>query len=341
MKIKRVAPVVFMCLAAASSSFAIGIAKYAGEFLSMGVGARSLGMGSAYVALGGDVTYGYWNPAGLSSIKYPEMSAMHSRRFGGIVNYDYAGFAMPFGQKESVGLNLIRVAVDDIPIPVLPRPDLGLDQSYTDENGNTVSNRPYVDRYVNNADYALFLSYAKQKSRTFAYGANVKFIRRGVGDNSAWGIGFDVGALWQPVNRLTLGANFQDVTTTLLAWDTGTQELISPTLKTGFGYSVDLGFIASTLLLAGDTDVRFENRKFASQLNAGPVSFDFHGGTELLVRNLIALRVGDDLGHLTAGAGIRLPRLDIDYAFLSNDDFKVTHRVSLRLRFEESKFERK
>lgn len=339
-KYKIVLPVLFIYFIFANSAFSIGIAKYAGEFLSMGVGARSLGMGSAYVALGGDVTYGYWNPAGLANIQYPEISAMHSRRFGGIVNYDYAGFAMPFRGNASLGLNLIRVAVDDIPIPVLPRPDLGLDQSYTDENGNIVSNRPYVDRYVNNADYAIFLSYARQKSRAFAYGANAKFIRRGVGDNSAWGIGFDIGALWRPVDKLTLGANFQDVTTTLLAWDTGTQELISPTLKTGFGYSIDLGFISSTLLIAGDTDIRFENRKFASQLNAGPVSFDFHAGTELLVHNLIALRVGDDLGNLTAGAGIRLPRLDIDYAFLSNDDFKVTHRVSLRLRIEESRFER-
>ena len=48
------------------------------------------------------------------------------------------------------------------------------------------------------------------------------------------------------------------------------------------------------------------------------------GGVDLLatlpcdrVRNLIALRVGDDLGHLTAGAGIRLPRLDIDVGAFS------------------------
>ena len=43
-----------------------GIAKYAGEFLSLGVGGRALGMGGASVALANDVTAGYWNPAGLA-----------------------------------------------------------------------------------------------------------------------------------------------------------------------------------------------------------------------------------------------------------------------------------
>ena len=39
--------------------------KYSNEFLAIGVGARALGMGSAYTAVVNDVTSGYWNPAGL------------------------------------------------------------------------------------------------------------------------------------------------------------------------------------------------------------------------------------------------------------------------------------
>ncbi len=50
------------------------VAKYAGEFLSIGVGGRALGMGSAAVALASDVTAGYWNPAGLTGIMYPEVT---------------------------------------------------------------------------------------------------------------------------------------------------------------------------------------------------------------------------------------------------------------------------
>jgi len=47
------------------------IAKYAGEFMALGVGGRALGMGGAFVAVANDVTSGYYNPAGLANINYP------------------------------------------------------------------------------------------------------------------------------------------------------------------------------------------------------------------------------------------------------------------------------
>ena len=318
------------------------IAKYAGDFMSTGVGARALGMGGAHVAVGGDVTFGYWNPAGLANINYPELSAMHARRFGGIVNYDYAGFALPFQKKSSLGLSVIRLAVDDIPITALPRPDLAPYISYTDANGNTISNRPFVDYTVNDAEYAVYVSYAKQRSSRFSYGANFKFVRKGVGDDSAWGIGFDIGALWNPVGNLMAGVNVQDVTTTLLAWNTGRRELISPTVKTGLAYPIGLPSMKSVFLIAADADVMFEGRDFASQVSFGEVSMDFHVGGELNIRNVVALRIGKDaIGKLTAGAGIKLPRLDIDYAFLKHDELDTTHRVSIRLKLEEERFARR
>ena len=323
-----------------TSLFSLEFGKYAGEFMSIGVGARALGMGGAYVANRGDVTYGYWNPAGLATLHYPEVAAMHSRNFGGLINYDYAAFAMPFRANEGLGLSVVRLAVDDIPYTALPRPDLAINAQYTDEEGNVLFNRTFAEKWVNNADYAMYLSYANQRNSELAYGVNVKFIRRGLGDNSAWGVGFDVGVLWQPFDKLFLGANFQDATTTLLAWDTGTQELISPTLKTGLGYPIDIHFLSSQLLVLGDVDFRFEGRKTAAQLSVSEMSMDFHVGTELLLKRVVALRVGNDIGSLTAGAGIRLPRLDIDYAFLSHEHFDITHRVSIRLRIEEEKYSR-
>lgn len=330
----------------ASINFAAEIAKYAGEFMSTGVGARALGMGGAYAAKGGDVTYGYWNPAGLAALDYPEIAMMHSERFAGIINYDYAAFAMPFRKSETLGLSVTRLGVDDIPITALPRPDLPVDAIYEVQEDGTVkrkSNRPYVAKKVNDAEYAVYLSYSKRVQHRFSYGINAKFVRKGVGDNSAWGIGFDIGAIWRPWQKLMVGANFQDVTTTLLAWDTGTKELISPTLKTGLAYPFNLPFLKSDILFAGDVDTRFEGRTGdASQLNAGDISFDFRLGAELIVYNIVALRLGrDDLGYFTAGAGITLPRLDIDYAFMNHTQLNETHRISLRIRIEEKRFGRK
>ena len=308
-----------------------GVGKYAGEFMSTGGGARALGMGGAFVSISDGAEAGYWNPAGLSDIQYPQIIGMHSRRFGGIVNYDYAAFAIPFQQDAGFALSLIRLAVDDIPETELTNPNLDL--------GN--DNRPYVVRWLNNADYALYLSYAKEKNKALSYGANIKLIRRGVGDYSAWGIGFDFGLRLKLLDDLKVGANIQDATTTIIAWNTGRRELISPTLKTGFSYPLTLNFISSTAVIAADIDFRFEGRKYASQANISDISLDFHVGTEIKIKKVIALRVGTDIGNLSAGAGLHLPRLSADYAFLSHDELGKTHRVSLSISIEEEKFKRK
>jgi len=41
----------------------------AGQFLKIGVGARALGMGSAFSSVAGDGSSLYWNPAGISRLK--------------------------------------------------------------------------------------------------------------------------------------------------------------------------------------------------------------------------------------------------------------------------------
>src|SRR5690554_3125118 len=68
--------------------------KYSNEFLQIGVGARSLGMGNAMVAGVNDVTSVYWNPAGLTGVENKlDVSLMHSEYFAGIAKYDYIGLA--------------------------------------------------------------------------------------------------------------------------------------------------------------------------------------------------------------------------------------------------------
>jgi hypothetical protein len=304
-------------------------AKYAGEFMSLGVGARALSMGGASVALANDVTAGYWNPAGLSLMVYPQVTLMHAEQFGSLVNYDYGAVAMPFGTNASLGLSVIRLGVDDIPNTA----DAGIDQNGNlthDVNAPGFRIDPNRVTYFNAADWAFYFTYAKKESDEFSYGANVKLIRRDLGSNSATGIGFDVGLWYAPFEDIVFGANLQDVTTTFLAWDTGTNELIAPTMK---------------VVPAVDFDVRFENRRYASTLNVGPVSMDLHTGLEFQFKNIVALRAGyNDVKQWSMGAGVKLPKLDIDYSFarFSNltNGLDDTHRISLVFTFESEKFRR-
>ena len=85
-----------------------------------------MAMGNAQVASVTDGTAGYWNPAGLGQCKNnPQLNLMHAEYFAGIGKYDYVSLALPLkDNKRTLGLTLLRFAVDDIPNTIfLVQPD--------------------------------------------------------------------------------------------------------------------------------------------------------------------------------------------------------------------------
>jgi hypothetical protein len=340
MERRGIAAVVLLLSISCAAYGSTGVGKYAGEFISLGVGGRALGMGGAFVALANDVTAGYWNPAGLSRINYPQFSLMHDERFGSLVNYDYGAVAIPFGPRTSLGLSIIRLGVDDIP----DTRDAGIDV-----NGNLTYDPNQFSRvdpsrvtYFNAADWAFYFTYAKKQTEEFSYGANLKIIRRELGEHSATGLGLDVGLWYAPLENVVFGLNFQDITTTFLAWDTGRNELISPTLKVGSSYFIEA--FSGRFAPAVDFDIRFENRRYASTAHLGPVSLDLHGGMEFQFKNIVALRIGySDVKQLTLGTGVQLPKLAIDYSFAKFDGVNQlgnSHRISILFILEAEQFKR-
>jgi hypothetical protein len=329
-----------LAIAAPAAMGGTGVAKYAGEFMSLGVGGRALGLGGAYVALANDVTAGYWNPAALARIVYPQITLMHDERFGSLVNYDYGAVAFPVGRRSSMGVSLVRLGVDDIPDTRNAGVDINGNLTYDPTQFSRVD--PDRVTYFNAADWALYISYARAYSGNFSYGANLKLIRREMGDNSATGIGVDLAVWYHPTEELYLGANLQDITTTFLAWNTGTNELVSPTMKVGSAYLIEA--LGGRFAPAVDFDIRFENRQSASMAHLGPASFDMHAGVEYQFKDLVALRIGySDIKKLTLGAGIHLPKLNIDYSFMKfdrTDELGNTHRISMTFTLETEQYRR-
>lgn len=316
------------------------IAKYAGEFLAIGVGGRPLGMGGAFVAVANDITAGYYNPSGLAHLNYPQISLMHDERYGDLVNYNYGAVAIPYGSEWSFGISAIRLSIDGI---------YDTRNALEDTNGDGILDITNQDRLnydkiseFSNQDLAFYLTAAKRYSDDFYIGANIKVIKRDIAEFSATGIGFDVGAMYRPIDNLWVGANVQDITTTLVAWDTGKNDLISPTMKLGAAYMWYV--LGGRITPAVDFDIRFENRQFASNFNIGPVSFDAHFGFEYQFQDLFAVRAGyNDVKQFTIGAGVKLPKLNIDYSFarfnMSEDErLPDSHRISLILTLEETRF---
>ncbi len=330
MKISRLALFGFLLLILPELSHAAG-AKYAGEFLSTGIGARALGMGGAFVSVADDASASYWNPAGMIFVRRREVVMMHSERFGDLVNYDTGSYVQQLGtdneHRAAFGFSFLRVGVDDIPYTRL----------VVDNNGVT---RPGIDRLVSEADWGFYLSYARLMNRTLSLGGNVKVIRKSVGDDSALGFGFDVAALYKPWRRLSLGLNLQDATSTFLIWNAET-ETILPMARVGLSYPFLFPSLKGKLTVATGLDIRFEGRKTATAYWIGEASADVRLGLEYWYDDIVAIRLGQERSEeadFMAGAGLRLPfsgnTLGLDYAFLSNGfDLDDTHRVSASLIF--------
>ncbi|MCK4538446.1 MAG: PorV/PorQ family protein [Candidatus Krumholzibacteria bacterium] len=324
--------------------------KYAGEFMALGGGARAMALGGAFIAVADDATASFWNPAGMAGLYSAgvgrrdwEMNFMHSERFGELIDYNYFSAAFPLRPGESSwGVTIIHMGIDGIPI--IPFTSGMIENSDGDDRfepwaGERPNFNPLDFPMESVNDFALFLSYAQVMS--FAdLGVSLKIIRSDqVTDVSSFGLGIDIGLLKRHAWRdLAVGVKLQDATGTYISWSTGKREFIYPALKVGVAYPFDIKSMNSTLLVACDGDFRYENLKGVSQLWIGEASADFHFGAELLIREMVALRGGYDMGRPTAGAGFVLEdfgpwniSLGIDYALLVHDELDNTHRVSLMI----------
>ena len=330
------------------------LAKYGNDFLSVGAGARALGMGGAHSAAASDVTAGYWNVAGLSSLKSPELIYMHSERFGGIVGYDYGAVALPLSSgKGVVGISFFRQGIDNIANTLN-----AWDAERGDSGGPVEDPEAFITKF-SAADVAIFFSYAKKHSDNFSYGASAKIINQRLGPfANAWGYSLDIGAQYK-TGVIDLGASIQDVTTMQKIWTvhesefegfretfgdsipSGENEYVLPSVRLGFSKAFevsDFNFVA-----VADVDLLFENRQ-TYYLNVGSMSIEPHVGAEATYKNRLSVRTGlndfvnDPESGLsispTLGLGFRVATFYIDYGFASfagtSSTLGYTHRISLK-----------
>lgn len=340
----RLGSLLLVLTAILSSSLAYGqsAATYAGEFMQLGVGARSMALGGAGVAISKDVTAGYWNPAGLIGLTYPSLAGMYENRFDGTVNYNYGAFGAPMGSDASIGLSVFNISIPGIKDTRSAWIDMNQNGQVDDADRFDTSKV----KTFSNWDWGIYLSYAKAADSQFSYGATAKVLLRKLDEqNSALGFGFDIGARYLLTPKIVFGATVQDITTTLLSYSSGTKELVTPTLKLGTAIHVFItedGYhqVVPTL----DADLKFDSRGEAAMVSAGPISADMHLGMEYRFGELFAIRGGySDQKALTFGAGVKLPKLNVDYAFMSFnqlDQLGNTHRISFSFTFEQDKWKR-
>lgn len=317
--------------------------KYSNEFLAVGVGARALGMGSAYTAAVNDVTSGYWNPAGLLGVKGDlQIGAMHSEYFAGIAKYDYIGLAKPIDSMSTIGFTFVRFGIDNIPNTI----DL------IDPSGNIDYDR--ITSF-SSADHAFIISYArKMKVPGLSIGGNAKVIYRRVGSfGKAWGFGLDAGAQYLR-GRSRFSAVFRDVTGTFNAWSytldqrtidvfaqTGnvipenSVEVTLPRLTLGVAHQFKFGS-KFDLLAAVDLENTFDGKR-NTLIQSDAVSVDPRVGIELGYAGVVYVRAGmSNMQYVTditdqrqlsvqpnIGLGLKIKSVSLDYALTDIGDNSV------------------
>jgi len=275
----------------ASASFAGTPSRF------IGVGARPLGMGGAFVGLADDAYALTWNPAGLPRLQRQEFTGGYvPTQLTSELSVGYGGATIPLGERQAIGGNVFY-------------------QTYSDDE-------------LDFSDVQVCGSYGVTIARALSLGLNAKYVRpvstklQGTQEADPYGFGFDigalvdVGALVSPLEGLRLGVVARDVGGTSVKYsDTDISDRIyPPTYVVGASYKP-----VESLTIAADLDDRIHVGAEYTLLNA----LSLRGGIQRDVRGF-----GSDL-LLNAGVGLQWRGLRFDYAYERHPVLAATHYVTL------------
>ena len=138
------------------------IATTSAAFLEIGPGARSLGMGSAYVSVADDASSIYWNPAGIVNVNKPEVQSFYSPWLVETQFY-YNTAVVPMGTYGSIGLSFTALTMDEMMVRTVQDPE-------PDEYGQK----------FDAGNISMGITYAKRLTDRFSFGFQTKFIQESI-----------------------------------------------------------------------------------------------------------------------------------------------------------------
>jgi hypothetical protein len=298
---KRSIPVVLAVMCLLISGYALAEEGSAGlAFLKLGVGARAIAIGDAYVAVDGDASSVYWNPATIVDVENIDIGLMHSEWFEGI-RYEYAGAVRSYGQ-HAIGVSVVGLYMDD-----LERRD-----------GPTANPIGHFGVF----DFALTGSYARYLTDALSVGASVKYLQEKIDDETATGYAFDLGGRYRvPVmDGLSAGLAIVNLGPQMTFIEDAFD--LPVMYKAGAALAVPFDSLKGDVLFAADV------------VKPADGDLKLHVGMEYEYAEMIALRFGYRSGwdnqNISAGIGIRAGQFRLDYALVPfYSDLGETHRVSL------------
>ena len=296
-----------------SPARAAGPGTGAADFLKIPVGARETSLGGAFTAVADNANAVYYNPAGLSMLRNPEISFTQNQFVEGI-SQQWLSAAYPYKTGAfGFGLNYLSVPAFD---------------AYDSGDNPTGS--------VSASDMAAYLSWGGRLPlgykflRSLSYGASVKYISEKLDTEKGAGYGLDLGFLAaSAVENLRFGLGVENVVSSKIKF---IEEGANPAVKfkTGVVYKIrSLSGPAAQLSL----DYIFWTDR------PGYVA----AGIDNLFNDVFSVRIGysafgDISNGLNFGLGFNLAEyigrpVAVDYAYGSTYALGSIHKLSVTYKF--------
>ena len=164
----------------------------AAQFLKIGAGARAIGMGNAYSAVGTDIYSTYWNPAGIANSTTNGEVAFNHVAWLADITYDYAAGAINIPDLGTLFLNITTLSVPEDKVRTVEYPE-GDGQVWDAKS------------------FSMGIGFARKLTDKFSIGFQAKYVREAIWNTSANGFAIDFGTYYvTPFNDLVIGASISN-----------------------------------------------------------------------------------------------------------------------------------
>jgi hypothetical protein len=146
------------------------------QFLKIGVGARAVAMGEAFVAVANDASALYWNPAGMAQCQRPQAFFAHSE-YAVDIKHEFVGVVYRLDEQNVLGASFTSLHMDDMQV--------------------TTETQPFgTGEYFTFGDVAGALTYARKMTDQFSFGMTVRYAEETLDVLKMRAVVFDLGTYY-------------------------------------------------------------------------------------------------------------------------------------------------
>ncbi|MFZ1731883.1 MAG: PorV/PorQ family protein [Bacteroidota bacterium] len=288
------------------------------QFLKIGGSARAAAMAESFISVANDASALQYNPAGMVQFEGHEAIFTHTSWLVDL-QHEFVGAVYRISPSDAVGFSFTSLHTDDMAVRTETQP-FG------------------TGRYFTYGDVALGLSYARQLTSQFSFGATIRYVEETIDVLKTRAFMIDLGTYyWTGLGSTRFSvavSNFgnnvsPDGTVDLLRGESVSsfQEFSPPTtFRIGFAFEPfedDYNRLTTSIQLNHPND-NSENLAVGAEYAWNRIFF---------VRAGYKMNVDEE--GLTAGVGLQAPlgfaRVGVDYSFADFDRLGGVHRITVRM----------